>query len=145
MSAAEGNHNLEVIRVLLEAGARVNDQDKLGRTPLILAAAKNLNPGVLLTLLEAGAQIDQKDKSGLTPLMWAAGKNQNPECVTALLKAGANAQLRSAFHKTAPLISCEPEQEPLRIQRPISFSKRLLSPGPQMGRIYSAKSRPPTP
>jgi ankyrin repeat protein len=57
---------------LLEAGARLEERNKEGLTPLLFAAQYNENPRVITTLLKAGAKLDSRDKAGKTPLMAAA-------------------------------------------------------------------------
>ena len=88
MLAARANENSEVISVLLEAGAKVDDVDWFRQTPLIYAAA-NKNTQVISILIKAGAKVDDRDEKGVTPLIKAAGFNSNPEAITTLLNAGA--------------------------------------------------------
>lgn len=56
----------EQVQAAIDAGAKVNDHDEFGRTPLMLAAAKNNNPDVITTLLNAGADAKAKDIEGKT-------------------------------------------------------------------------------
>ena len=51
----------------LAAGARVNERDGAGRTPLHDVARFNDNPAVTWILLDAGAQVDARDGDGATP------------------------------------------------------------------------------
>ena len=94
MYAAESNPNPEVITVLLEAGADVNEKCRGQGSVLRFAAESNPNPKVITVLLEAGADVNERSFSGYTPLMNAAGCNPNPEVITVLLKAGANVEDR---------------------------------------------------
>jgi ankyrin repeat protein len=59
------NKNLEVITTLLKAGAKLDDRDDTGQTPLMNAAQFN-TPEVITTLLEAGADGKVKDNDGKT-------------------------------------------------------------------------------
>ncbi|MDP8225198.1 MAG: ankyrin repeat domain-containing protein [Candidatus Lernaella stagnicola] len=61
----------EKVRVLLEAGARVNAANDAGDTPLHLAAKKDL-ANTARILIEAGADKNAKNKKGLTPADVAA-------------------------------------------------------------------------
>ena len=79
----------EQIQAAINAGAKLDDRNKDGMTPLMNAAAGSKNPDVITTLLRAGAKLDDRDKNGTTPLMWAAIANQNPDMITTLLRAGA--------------------------------------------------------
>ena len=45
MFAAFSNENVEVVALLVKAGAKVNDRNKYGLTPLMIAAGNNRNPG----------------------------------------------------------------------------------------------------
>src|SRR5271154_2711149 len=60
---------VDMIELLLEAGADIEAKDTLGSTSLIRAAR---NAEMMKQLLEAGANIEAKDHRGQTPLIWAA-------------------------------------------------------------------------
>ena len=89
------------VQAAIDKGADVKAQDKLGRTPLLLAAEHNPNPGVITVLLKAGADIEAACNCGITPLIGAAELNNHPEVITTLLKAGADAMTKSNKGKTA--------------------------------------------
>jgi hypothetical protein len=61
----------EQVQAAIKAGAKIDDRNQVGQTPLIYAAWFNENPAVITTLLNAGAKLDDRDKDGTTPLMWA--------------------------------------------------------------------------
>lgn len=67
---------LEVVRLLLEdRKVSANIQNRIGRTPLSLAAALNHSeavPMVMMFLKRDGIDINAKDSGGGTPLSWAA-------------------------------------------------------------------------
>jgi hypothetical protein len=79
----------EQIQAAINAGAKIDDRDNDGETPLMYAAWFNENPEVIKLLLDAGARIDDKDVIGRTPLMHAAMYNKNPDVIQLLLDAGA--------------------------------------------------------
>lgn len=56
------------VREALDAGAHVNIQDNLGKTPLHYAVEKRNNSDIIKFLLEAGANISVKDYNNRTPL-----------------------------------------------------------------------------
>jgi len=56
------------VREALDAGAHVNIQDNLGKTPLHYAVEKRNNSDIIKFLLEAGANISVKDYNNCTPL-----------------------------------------------------------------------------
>jgi Ankyrin repeats (many copies) len=59
--------NVQVVKLLLEAGVNMNTTDKLERTPLMYALWYG-NLQVAKLLLEAGANAHTTDKRGRTPL-----------------------------------------------------------------------------
>jgi ankyrin repeat protein len=64
-SAAAAN-NLDITKIVLEAGADVNVRQQSGFTPLH-AAAQHGNIEMLILLLEAGADVGARTDAGLTP------------------------------------------------------------------------------
>jgi uncharacterized protein len=80
--------NLQIVAILIKAGARVDPRDTVGNTPLIYAADRD-HVDIAKLLLDVGAQIDAENKSGMTSLMVAA-KNGEVEMVRTLLGRGAN-------------------------------------------------------
>ena len=100
MYAAWKNSNPEVVRAFLKWGARIDDRNGYGATPLMWAA-ENPKPEIIKVLIGAGAKINDKDKEGASPLMHAAWKNHNPEVIKVLLEAGADAKATNNKGKTA--------------------------------------------
>ena len=70
--ATQDDPNLTIADMLLKAGAKVNEADANGNTPLMFAALKGEMP-LLRTLLQNNADPEQQNKYGITPLMLAAG------------------------------------------------------------------------
>jgi len=66
MSAAQSN-NTEMVKLLVDHGARINIQENGGRTALMCAAEWN-HIGIVQILFGAGANIDLKDSDGQTAL-----------------------------------------------------------------------------
>ena len=64
---ASMNGNLEVVKVLLDRGAHVNQQDAAGQTALMHASQGNY-PQVAGLLLSRGAKTEIKDQFGRTAL-----------------------------------------------------------------------------
>src|SRR5262252_3184563 len=79
---------LDVADLLLRAGADATAQNRLGLTPIYLAAA-NGNGAIIRKLLEHGANANQVEKTGETILM-VATRSGNADAVKTILDAGAN-------------------------------------------------------
>jgi ankyrin repeat protein len=86
MAAFSGN--AEIAKLLLDAKAGPNVQDRTGKTPVTVAAEKG-NAEVLKLLLAAGGDANARDQVQGSPLLWAAGLG-TPDTVRVLLEAGAN-------------------------------------------------------
>ncbi|KXZ43349.1 hypothetical protein GPECTOR_93g619 [Gonium pectorale] len=66
-AAEEVSDRVEVVKKLLERGAKKDTADKVGKTPLHWAAEKD-HIDIVMRLLEQSADPDVKDKDGATPL-----------------------------------------------------------------------------
>ncbi|GIL77258.1 hypothetical protein Vretifemale_6746 [Volvox reticuliferus] len=82
-----------VLRRLIEAGARVNARDAIGYTALHHATAHNPVLDLAEILLEAGADVNVQDRFGVTPLMCAVMVAE-PRSVRLLLKHGAKTDIK---------------------------------------------------
>jgi len=103
LSTAIGNRDIEIIKMLLNRGARVNDQDQAGRTPLMGAAMQYGSLEVVHLLLEAGAEVNARDSKGTTALMWAVRENLDEDVLEALAQAGSTVEFKDADGRT-PLL-----------------------------------------
>lgn len=86
LSLAASRGHTDVIRHLLNSGAKVNTQNYRNRTPLLLAV-DNGHVSAVEELLKAGADVFAKDLSDLTALHQAT-ENDNEEIVKLVLKRG---------------------------------------------------------
>jgi ankyrin repeat protein len=109
MAADNRNPNPEMITALIKAGGDVNERDKFGLTPLMLAAGnENSTPEVITAIIKtesssskASVNINALDENGKTPLIEAAQKNSNPKVIITLLQLGANTIVKDDSGKTA--------------------------------------------
>ncbi|KAI1721351.1 KAP family p-loop domain-containing protein [Ditylenchus destructor] len=90
----------KVAKLLLDAGAGVDQPDLMGWTPLMWACYKN-HPEVVEVLLTAKAHINiVGEEDGLTPLIIASGRGYT-EVVRKLLAGGAQVNTSDKFGSTA--------------------------------------------
>ena len=87
LEAVEQQH-VDIVVMLLRAGANVNQADNDGVTPLMLAAYVS-NAQLVNMLLKAGAKVNIACRDGVSALMLAVGKG-NVQSVSLLLSAGAD-------------------------------------------------------
>lgn len=97
MSAVR-NQTLEVIKLLLDAGASLEGHNRFGDTVLIIAAT-NPDPAVLRLIIDAGAFVEGKD--GANALTYAI-QDKNIESLRILLEAGADMhhEINSFWYET---------------------------------------------
>jgi ankyrin repeat protein len=89
LSSAAAFASPELIRMLLDAGARVNVADVRGMTPLMLAVSTDRqNTEVVRLLLAKGSEVNAKSLAGETALDWANKIGSKP-VIDMLKRAGA--------------------------------------------------------
>lgn len=102
MWAAVGTGNIQLIKVLLDRGADINEADELfGATPLSGASGFSKYPEIIEQLIKLGADINKKVNNQETALMIAAQYNENPGIATMLIKYGADINDINKQEKTA--------------------------------------------
>ncbi len=98
---AVGNGNVEMVRELLAAGARVNAKSKEGKTALLYLDT-DATPELVGELLAAGAKVNQRDEEGNTILIELAdAEKEKPDVLQALIDAGAKVNARNKDGETA--------------------------------------------
>jgi ankyrin repeat protein len=94
---------IEIAKLLLERGARVNAKDWLGWTPVMHASYYGRIDLVKL-LLKKGADVNATSNTGWTPLMYAAYKGQ-VEIGKLLIERGADPNTKTRKGETAVSIA----------------------------------------
>lgn len=83
---------LDIVGMLLDAGARTGVDDRLGNTALNWAASQG-HYDIADMLIAAGSNVNHQNRQGLTPLMLAASKGHF-EVVQLLLREGADVDIQ---------------------------------------------------
>ncbi|GLI59464.1 hypothetical protein VaNZ11_001347 [Volvox africanus] len=91
--SARGLGHANILRRLIEAGARVNARDAMGYTALHHATSCSLALDLAEILIEAGADVNVQDRFGVTPLIGAVMVAE-PRSVRLLLKHGARTDIK---------------------------------------------------
>ena len=92
------NRSVDIVRLLLEAGAEVNAIDDWGRTALFYAPVSAESFGILLS---AKADVHIRDKEGNTLLMRRIYESASLTDVETLLQLGVDPSLQSEGKETA--------------------------------------------
>ena len=100
---AISQRNHDMVKVLLQNGANVNETGELGWTALMQASYLG-DSAVVSTLLNR--KVDHINERKMSALMFAA-QCKHAEVVTLLLKAGANVNLKGVYGQTALMIAIE--------------------------------------
>ncbi|KAI8933666.1 hypothetical protein NX059_009387 [Plenodomus lindquistii] len=98
---AVANGNVEIIRILLEAGADVNARTRNGGETAVHIAVKNGRNDIVDLLIAAGSDLElQTDETGETALHYAASKSGSLANIVTLLRTGANYDTLNASGQT---------------------------------------------
>jgi len=96
--------DINIIRALINAGAKVNVKNIIGQTPLHLATHSHTTEytDAVDALIKAGANVDAVDNEGVTPLLQATVRG-HIHIVKALLDAEANVNVATPDVGLTPL------------------------------------------
>jgi ankyrin repeat protein len=86
---AAANGHLDIVRLLLQAGADVKAKDDQSGDTALIAAAGGGHSDLIKPLVAAGADVEARNAMGDTALTLAVELNK-PDTVQALIDAGAN-------------------------------------------------------
>ena len=105
LSLACRQGKLDIVKLLIQSGAKVNHRNKAGNTPLLESCSQG-HVLVARFLLDNGAEIDAPTETTLdSPLTWACTLG-NTEVVEELLKQNANVEHRTKDGCTALMFAC---------------------------------------
>lgn len=90
-----------IAKILLTSGADVNERDKIGLTPLMVACGKSTSGyrEIAETLIKKGAQVNVRDALGYTPLLLALSGG-TLEIAELLIHKGADLSVRTRKGET---------------------------------------------
>jgi len=89
----------DVVAALLKKGAKPNQRDHEGHTPLTRAALQG-HDTIISQLVASGADVNLAGNAGKTPLMWASEQGRK-KSVEVLLVAGADVQAKDKERRSA--------------------------------------------
>ena len=90
--------NVEILKLLLDAGADVNARNDFDATALLWGAR---DPEKSWLLIERGANVNARSKQGRTPLMLASLRPGGSETVALMLEKGADPKVKDGRGDTA--------------------------------------------
>ncbi len=105
MSALKHGYTV-IAKILLVAGADVNEKDRLGLTPLLVTCGKSTQgyKDVAETLIRKGAQINVRDSLGFTPLLLSLSGG-TIEIAEMLIEKGADVTVRTRKGETPLMLA----------------------------------------
>jgi hypothetical protein len=109
LAQAVQRDNRELIKILLDAGADVNEKNHSGLTALMYVS-DDTSIEVVGDLMAAGAKVDLKDDEGKNALHHAASYD-NAEALQALIDAGASVDATDESGRTALMIAAQEGNE----------------------------------
>lgn len=95
---------VDVVRILIRAGADLNFQENLNGETALMMAARDDRLEIVEMLSEAGSNINHQNLSGHTALMKAAGDGKI-EVIRMLIRFGANMDVQNKLGMTALMIA----------------------------------------
>ncbi len=130
--AASGG-NLEIVKMLVEAGADVNAGDNENDTPLHISAMDTSKAAISYYLLEHGASVNYEDQFKTTPFHFAA-IGGDIALISLMLDKGANVNAANA-NRITPLCYAAGRRHPEAV-------RLLLSKGADINHIKNHGERP---
>ena len=133
---AARNGDLQIVKLLMSAGARATVANRFGVTPLQLAA-ENGNRAITEVLLKAGADANDKNREGETVLMMAARSGDVPT-VKLLLASGAMVDARESWRDQTALMLAASENQAAIVQAlveagaAVNGKDKVIPPAPRV-------------
>ena len=106
LGQAVAHNNMEMVKTLLAAGADTKQENRAGRTALLMID-DGATPELVRTLLDAGSDMHLRDDDGNTALAVAAAASCSVEVLRELLDAGAKVDARNDEGRTPLMHAAE--------------------------------------
>uniref|UniRef100_A0A0G4HYK4 Uncharacterized protein n=1 Tax=Chromera velia CCMP2878 TaxID=1169474 RepID=A0A0G4HYK4_9ALVE len=101
LSLASENGHTDIVRLLVDAKANVDMEDKTSKKTALIWASENGHTDIVRLLVDAKANVDMQNKnSKKTALLWASD-NGHTDIVRLLVDAKANVDMQDQSGKTA--------------------------------------------
>jgi ankyrin repeat protein len=100
------NENVEMVRLLTDAGARVNDYDPQWHDDPLVTAATSENADVVKVLIDHGAEVNHKGSNDWTALCWAT-INNHLDIMRVLLSNKADINTRDNTERTPLMLAVQ--------------------------------------
>ena len=147
LHVATKENAINLVRLLIEKGAHVNDRNISFCTPLHIAA-KYARPAMVELLLENGADVEVKDKYERTPLHAALSGRSAEQTLALLINAKADLEARDGLGRTALIIAVQSDlpavarflvQHGAKVEVSVSFGEGLLHTAVRTGKEREAQ------
>jgi hypothetical protein len=122
MFAIQGKH-LDLVSLLVEMGADIEEPDKYGNTPLLKASMEKEGLEICQFLISLGADVNAKNHVGITALMVAA-QWDCPETVLLLIENGADTNVKDLSGMSA--LSYATKFDSSAARKAIMYSDKLI-------------------
>lgn len=120
--ACRYNSDLNVIKLLVKAGADINSKDSDNQTILMIASQYASNPDIIEYLIDNGADVNAVDDDGYTALIGALTYNSTPKVAEVLIKNRANVNVKNNLWDTPLMIATAKNVD-------LSIVKKLVEKG----------------
>ena len=105
LSRAVYQGHLDIVKILLNAGAKTEVPTEMGKSPLIIAVSRD-HETIVNAFVNAGTKLNISNALGETPLMLAI-LNKQHKITQTLLKAGASVDIRDKNGNTALILAAK--------------------------------------
>ena len=133
LTVAAEKRDFDCVKILIQAGADVNEFNRYNKSPLMCAVEKD-NSEFPLHLLQSGADVNLSNDIGWTALIKAANCGVI-QCVTTLLEKGSDVNHQTINNDTALSYALKHKYE--------DCGKALIEAGANVNQVYSPDKESP--